>query len=55
MLARRFTIVCVLMALFGMLFSILVAQTSRNGHSRKNATIISCSMGNATACARQAG
>ncbi|WP_281004771.1 hypothetical protein [Mesorhizobium hawassense] len=30
MLARRFTIVCLLMSLFGMLFAILVAQA---GHS----------------------
>ena len=29
MLARRFTIVCLLMTLFGMLFSILVAQAGR--------------------------
>ncbi|MDG4897998.1 hypothetical protein P9272_31140 [Mesorhizobium sp. WSM4976] len=27
MLARRFTIVCLLMSLFGMLFAILVAET----------------------------
>lgn len=29
MLARRFTIVCLLMTLFGMLFAILVAEASR--------------------------
>jgi hypothetical protein len=29
MLARRFTIVCLLMMLFGMAFAILVAETSR--------------------------
>jgi hypothetical protein len=27
MIARRFTIVCLLMSLFGMLFAILVAET----------------------------
>ena len=31
MLARRFTIVCLLMTLFGMYFAILVAEASRNG------------------------
>ncbi|MBB6408133.1 MULTISPECIES: hypothetical protein [Mesorhizobium] len=29
MLARRFTIVCLLMSLFGMFFAILVAETGR--------------------------
>jgi hypothetical protein len=29
MLARRFTIVCLLMSLFGMLFAILVGESSR--------------------------
>ncbi len=29
MLARRFTIVCLLMMLFGMAFAILVAESSR--------------------------
>ena len=29
MLARRFTIVCLLMTLFGMAFAILVAEASR--------------------------
>lgn len=32
MLARRFTIVCLLMMLFGMAFAILVAETSRGSH-----------------------
>lgn len=30
MLARRFTIVCLLAALFGMLFAILVAEAGRS-------------------------
>lgn len=29
MLARRFTIVCLLMSLFGMLFAVLVAEAGR--------------------------
>lgn len=32
MLARRFTIVCLLVTLFGMVFAILVAEASRSGH-----------------------
>ena len=32
MLARRFTIVCLLMMLFGMAFAILVAESSRGSH-----------------------
>jgi hypothetical protein len=32
MLARRFTIVCLLMMLFGMAFAILVAESSRAPH-----------------------
>ena len=35
MLARRFTIVCLLMTLFGMSFAILVADASRNGRPRE--------------------
>lgn len=54
MLARRFTIVCLLVALFGMFFSILVAQTSRKAHSGKDA-IVFCGTQNGKACARQAG
>ena len=33
MLARRFTIVCLLMSLFGMLFANLVAEAGRPTHS----------------------
>lgn len=33
MLARRFTIVCLLMALFGLAFSALVAEASRPAYS----------------------
>jgi hypothetical protein len=32
MLARRFTIVCLLMMLFGMAFAIIVAEASRGPH-----------------------
>lgn len=32
MLARRFTIVCLLVALFGMGFAVLVAESSRAGY-----------------------
>ena len=33
MLVRRFTIVCLLMSLFGMLFAILVAEAGRPARS----------------------
>lgn len=33
MLARRFTIVCLLVALFGIYFAILVAEASRHARS----------------------
>ena len=32
MLARRFTIICLLMTLFGMFFAILVAEAGRRPH-----------------------
>ena len=37
MLARRFTIVCLLMTLFGMAFAILVAEASRTGRHYQTA------------------
>ncbi len=52
MLARRFTIVCLLMALFGMAFSMLVAQTSRRAHSWDLGAVVSCTMEDGLACAR---
>lgn len=42
MLARRFTIVCLLMALFGMAFSVLVAKASRPAHSWEQGVARSC-------------
>jgi hypothetical protein len=45
MLARRFTIVCLLMSLFGMLFAILVAEAGRPARSWDggNACRLGCS------------
>ncbi|MDQ2633906.1 MAG: hypothetical protein M3Y78_09225 [Pseudomonadota bacterium] len=37
MLARRFTIVCLLMTLFGMAFAIVVAEASRSGRRYQTA------------------
>ncbi|WP_161601096.1 hypothetical protein [Neoaquamicrobium microcysteis] len=34
MLARRFTIVCLLVSVFGMMLSVLVAEDSRANHVR---------------------
>ncbi|MGB3386932.1 MAG: hypothetical protein WBA88_03015 [Pseudaminobacter sp.] len=42
MLARRFTIVCLLMALFGMAFSALVAKASRPAHSWEHGIARTC-------------
>ncbi|MGX9115210.1 MULTISPECIES: hypothetical protein [Mesorhizobium] len=43
MFARRFTIVCLLMGLFGMLFAILVAEAGRPARSWDQAN--SCRFG----------
>jgi hypothetical protein len=42
MLARRFTIVCLLMTLFGMAFAILVAEAGRTGRHYQTAGMHSC-------------
>ena len=42
MLARRFTIVCLLMTLFGMGLAILVADASRSGRHYQTASTMSC-------------
>jgi hypothetical protein len=42
MLARRFTIVCLLVTLFGMAFAILVADASRSGRHYQTAGAGSC-------------
>lgn len=43
MLARRFTIVCLLMTLFGMTFSILVSQANRSTRSWEQGMTRLCS------------
>ena len=45
MLARRFTIVCLLVTLFGMAFAILVAEASRPGRHDQVAGGGSCLFG----------
>jgi hypothetical protein len=42
MLARRFTIVCLLVTLFGMAFAILVADAGRNRQYYQTASASSC-------------
>jgi hypothetical protein len=44
MLARRFTIVCLLMTLFGMAFAILVAEASRPHRSWDEASSRACGL-----------
>ena len=46
MLARRFTIVCLLMTLFGMYFAILVAEAGRHARSWDGA----CAFNDKLAC-----
>lgn len=45
MLARRFTIVCLLMSLFGMAFAILVAEASRSPRNWDEASSRLCGFG----------
>lgn len=51
MLARRFTIVCLLMALFGMFLSIVVAETSRKARSWDIGMVVPCVMEDGLVCA----
>ena len=44
MLARRFTIVCLLMSLFGMFFAIIVAEASRPNRSWDEANGRECGL-----------
>jgi hypothetical protein len=50
MLARRFTIVCLLTALFGILFAVLVAEASRSSRSRNGGVVVPCSFVDGFAC-----
>ncbi len=50
MLARRFTIVCLLTALFGMFFASVVAQSDAARTARHGATHWSCSFSQSFAC-----
>jgi hypothetical protein len=51
MLARRFTIVCLMLMLFGMLMSMLAAKASRLPHSWEEEAA-SCLFGNDANCVR---
>ena len=50
MLARRFTIVCLLTTLFGMFFAILVADASRSPRTRRLAEVVPCLTDGIGAC-----
>ncbi|MBU0581970.1 MAG: hypothetical protein KKB66_05280 [Alphaproteobacteria bacterium] len=50
MLARRFTIVCLLTTLFGMFFAVLVAEVSRTQHPRRFAEVVPCLTDGINAC-----
>lgn len=51
MLARRFTIVCLMLALFGMLFSMLVANASRPARSWEIGSVVPCVFDKGFTCA----
>lgn len=50
MLARRFTIVCLLMALFGMALSALVAKASRPAYSWEQGVARTCPVQTSLRC-----
>jgi hypothetical protein len=50
MLARRFTIVCLLVTLFGMAFAILVADASRTRRDYQTAGAGSCILDSGNFC-----
>ncbi|SUU91029.1 hypothetical protein EDC40_101498 [Aminobacter aminovorans] len=50
MLARRFTIVCLLSALFGIMFATLVAETSRPARSWEIDSLVPCAIENGMTC-----
>lgn len=51
MLARRFTIVCLLITLFGIVFSILVAEASRPARSWDIDMVVPCVFDHGFVCA----
>ena len=54
MLARRFTVVCLLIALFGMGLSVLVAEKSRFSHPRTG-PFAACDLSNPVGCSLRIG
>ena len=53
MLARRFTIVVLLLTLFGMVFSILVAENSRSRRGWRVGMVVACDYDNGRHCLPQ--
>jgi hypothetical protein len=51
MLVRRFTIVCLLIALFGILFAALVAEASRPARSWDIGIVVPCVFDHGLVCA----
>lgn len=50
MLARRFTIVCLLLTIFGMAFSIIVAEASRSGRAWRMGMVVPCDYASSPYC-----
>ena len=55
MLARRFTIVCLIVTLFGMMLAMLVAEASRRPHAWTVETATSCLVEPGLGCNSRAG
>lgn len=51
MLARRFTIVCLLIALFGMLLAALVSQDKRSSRAWQIGSVVTCESDDGNRCA----
>jgi hypothetical protein len=51
MLVRRFTIVCLLITLFGMMFASLVAEASRPARSWNIGVVVPCVFDHGLVCA----
>jgi hypothetical protein len=50
MLARRFTIVCLLMTMFGMVFAILVSEAGRTFRPYQTTNALPCFLDKRIAC-----
>jgi hypothetical protein len=50
MLARRFTIVCLVLATFGVVLAIIVAEATRSGRAWRVGMVVPCDYGSTPYC-----